>query len=204
MDETFDKTAIETVDLLEARLRGIEYATYGQQTLGKPEDKLTAAKRLASLEHTLHQLASKNPVVQDLLRLYARHPDLFQALKSDEVPTLLDTSSILSIVLACAPSYPSTASQLTSITDTPIPSAEQSLKFIELIPRIAKVEAIQASQKAEIARLRERTANLLLKYRKHVVDGNQGWANLDGRTREVEKGFKRRAALKKMDEGIFG
>jgi hypothetical protein len=70
MDSTFDKTATDTIDLLEARLRRIEYAVRGQvdeATLS--ENKTSAAKRLADLEHSLHQLASKSRVIQDLLRL---------------------------------------------------------------------------------------------------------------------------------------
>jgi hypothetical protein len=70
MENTFDKTAIETIDLLEARLRGIEFALHGQvDRASTTTDKASAAKRLADLEHSLHQLASKSKVVQDLLRL---------------------------------------------------------------------------------------------------------------------------------------
>ena len=69
MDNTFDKTAVETIDLLEARLRRIEYAVCGQTDIIDASTKDTAAKRLAQLEHSLHQLASKSDVVQDLLRL---------------------------------------------------------------------------------------------------------------------------------------
>jgi hypothetical protein len=70
MENTFDKTAVETIDLLEARLRRIEYAICGQvdkSTLSS--NKTSVAQRLAALEHSLHQLALKSRVVQDLLRL---------------------------------------------------------------------------------------------------------------------------------------
>jgi hypothetical protein len=70
MDNTFDKIAVETIDLLEARLKRIEYAVCGhveEPTLSS--GKAPAVKRLADLEHSLHQLASKSRVVQDLLRL---------------------------------------------------------------------------------------------------------------------------------------
>lgn len=70
MESTFDKTAIETIDLLEARLRRIEYAVCGQVDEAlMSSDKGSAAQRLQNLEHSLHQLASKSRVVQDLLRL---------------------------------------------------------------------------------------------------------------------------------------
>jgi hypothetical protein len=70
MENTFDKTAIETIDLLEARLKRIEFAIRG--TVDEPPSTAnspSAAKRLEDLEHSLHQLASKSKDVQDLLRL---------------------------------------------------------------------------------------------------------------------------------------
>jgi hypothetical protein len=70
MENTFDKTAVETIDLLEARLRRIEYAVCGQvNESALSGNKTSAARRLAALEHSLHQLASKSRVVQELLRL---------------------------------------------------------------------------------------------------------------------------------------
>jgi hypothetical protein len=70
MENTFDKTAVETIDLLEARLRRIEYAVCGQVDESVLlSNKNSATQRLATLEHSLHQLASKSRVVQDLLRL---------------------------------------------------------------------------------------------------------------------------------------
>ena len=70
MENTFDKTAVETIELLEARLRRIEYAVCGQvneATLSR--SKQTVSERLGELERSLHQLASKSKVVQELLRL---------------------------------------------------------------------------------------------------------------------------------------
>ena len=71
MDNTFDKTALETIDLLEARLKRIEYAVCGhvdEATISNGEEN-NAAKRLGELEHSLHQLAMRSRVVQDLLQL---------------------------------------------------------------------------------------------------------------------------------------
>lgn len=70
MNNTFDKTAIETIDLLEARLRRIEFATCGQvKDAPVGNGQPSAMQRLGKLESSLHQLASKSRVVQDLLRL---------------------------------------------------------------------------------------------------------------------------------------
>ncbi|KAL3418951.1 nuclear distribution protein [Phlyctema vagabunda] len=203
MDLPLDKTATETIDLLEARLRRIEYALRGGQSVEDPlpskED--SATKRLQDLEHTLHELASRSRVIQDLLRLRdARYPDLFQAVSSKEVPTSLDAASILSIVLASASSYPSTASRLTSITDMPIPSADSSAQLIELQPRIAKVEVLQRAQQADIAELRQRTAATLQRwYALDVLGAGDGWAELEGRVEAVEQRVRRATLAQKLD-----
>ena len=69
MDNPFDKTAVETIDLLEARLRRIEYALRGHQVEVTTTTSESAAKRLEKLEYSLHHLASRSKVVQDLLQL---------------------------------------------------------------------------------------------------------------------------------------
>jgi hypothetical protein len=220
MENTFDKTAVETIDLLEARLRRIEYAICGEVDEATiSTNNQSASKRLAELEHALNQLASKSRVVQDLLKLReylrmlgrthyrlftdARHPDLFQSLHSDDLPTTLDTASILSIVLASASSYPSTASRLTSIRDVPIPPAELSAQLINLQPRIAKVEALQASQNADITELRERSAAVIQRwYTKDVLGAGEIWAELEGRVAVVEQKIRRAALAKRLDDNM--
>lgn len=219
MDNTFDKTATETIDALEARLRRIEYAICGQvnetsASIGKPP----VAQRLASLEHALHQLASKSRVIQDLLRIRlllrpnvphnltfadSRYPDLFQSLNADELPTTLDTESILAIVMASASSYPSTASRLTSILDLPIPSTKLSTQLIELQPRIAKVESIQAAQNAYLAELRERSAALIQRwYTMDVLRAGDSWADLEGRVQQAEQQLRRISLARREDDGL--
>jgi predicted hydrocarbon binding protein len=70
MDHSFDQASNETIDLLEARLRRIEYAVCGEASSKTSEQAgHTISDRLAELEHSLHQLAAKSKVVQDLLKL---------------------------------------------------------------------------------------------------------------------------------------
>lgn len=133
--------------------------------------------------------------------LDARYPDLFQSIKTDDLPTALDTSSILSIILASASSYPATASRLTSILDVPIPPAEQSARLIELVPRIAKLEAIQAAQHADIAALRGRSAAVIQRwYTVDVLQAGDSWAELEGRVERMEQKVRRAALAKRQDE----
>lgn len=72
MENSFDKTATETIDLLEARLRRIEFVLSGKDgssTTTSDVNTTSAVQRLADLEHSLHQLASKSRVAQDILTL---------------------------------------------------------------------------------------------------------------------------------------
>jgi len=69
MDKDLDSTAIQTIDLLEARLRRIEYVLHGQRETAYPDGSKSAIQRLRDLEHVLGQLIAKSKVVQDLLKL---------------------------------------------------------------------------------------------------------------------------------------
>lgn len=129
---------------------------------------------------------------------------MFQSISSDDLPTTLDTASILSIVLASASSYPTTASRLTSILDVPIPPAELSAQLIDLVPRIAKVEALQASQAVDIAELRERSAAAIQRwYTMDILRMGDNWADLEGRVEGVEQKVRRAALAKRLDDDMI-
>ncbi|KAB8295851.1 hypothetical protein EYC80_008673 [Monilinia laxa] len=206
MDNTFDKTASETIDLLAARLRRIEHAVCGHidtTSITTSDVSISAYERLADLEHVLHGLASKSRVIQDLLKLHAKYPDLFQSIDPDQLPTTLDTSAILSIILASASSYPSTASRLTSVLDMPIPSAELSAQLIDLQPRIAKIEALQMSQNAELSALRQRTAAVLQRwYTVDVLRAGESWAELEERVQQVEQKVRKATLIKRLNDDL--
>ena len=78
-----------------------------------------------------------------------------------------------------------------------------SAELINLQPRIAKVEAIQASQDAEIRELRERSAVVVESwYRRDVIGAGEKWAQLEGRVEAVEQRVRRVERVRKMDEEV--
>ncbi|KAK0126971.1 hypothetical protein ONS96_006534 [Cadophora gregata f. sp. sojae] len=204
MENTFDQTATETIDLLEARLRRIEFAISGQvESTSSSNNAIPATQRLAALEHSLHQLASKSRVIQELLKLHSKYPDLFQAPNTQDIPTTLDTTTLLSIVMASASAYPSTSSRLTSIMDVPVPPAELSTQLIDLQPRIAKVEALQAAHNTDIAKLRERSAAVIHRwYTADILGAGDKWADVEGRVERVEQRVRRVALAKRADDAM--
>ncbi|RDW62126.1 hypothetical protein BP6252_11559 [Coleophoma cylindrospora] len=207
MEREIDQTAVHTIELLEARLRRIEHAVIGghgmEDGAGLKSTQAPATQRITDLERMLHELAAKSRVVQDLLSLHANHPDLFQSIGAAELPTTLDSSSLLSIVLASASAYPTTASRLTSISDLPIPAASLSAQLVELQPRVAKIEALQMDQAADMAELRMRTAAVLQRwYAVDVLGAGDSWAELEDRVDWVEQRVRQVALTKDIDKNM--
>jgi hypothetical protein len=65
-----DKTASDTIELLEARLQRIGYVITGHDSKSIVEDgRKSANGLLRDLEHGLSQLTARSRVIQDLLRL---------------------------------------------------------------------------------------------------------------------------------------
>jgi len=107
-------------------------------------------------------------------------------------------------VTASASSYPSTASRLTSIRDVPIPPAELSAQLIDLQPRIAKVEALQAAQNSDIAELRARSAAVIQRwYTLDILQAGESWAELESRVEQVEQKVRRTALTKRLDDDMI-
>lgn len=77
MDKTLEDTAGDTIELLEARLKRIEYVLKGQlDDKIKTTDSRPAFQKLNDLEQALNKLAAKSRVVQDVLNLRMFNPAL--------------------------------------------------------------------------------------------------------------------------------
>jgi len=198
MVDTEEATAADTIDLLETRLRRLEYALSGNtpwtgdSAVDEQARGATITTRLAALETDLKKLSGRSGVVQDVLKLYARFPDLFQSIPPNEIPTTLTTANLASIVLSCASAYPETASRLNSLKDLPIPPASASTSLISLKPRLEVARQRQDEQAKEIAVLRARSAAVLERYYEiGLVGGGECWAEYDGRVEIVERAVRR-------------
>jgi len=198
MESSLDSAANGTIDLLEARLRRIEYVVRGHlDNTSDLDSQKPVTTRLAKLEASLYRLKSSSRVIQELLKLHTKHADLFHATPSDGAPKIMDTQAIFSTVLACASSYHLTASQLTSILDLPLPTAGSSTLLIDLQPRIAKVETLQQSQARDIAVLKQRTSALLQRwYAIDILCTGEYWADVEGKVELMEQQVRRAMATR--------
>jgi hypothetical protein len=105
--------------------------------------------------------------------------------------------------MASASAYSSTASRLTSILDVPVPPAELSAQLIDLQPRIAKLEALQAAQNVDIAELRERSAAVIQRwYTVDILRAGESWAELEGRVEQIEQRLRRAGLAKRLDDDM--
>ena len=78
MEDTFDKTASDTINYLETRLRRIEFVLNGSSDSNEHVEKRNAGEgsvteRLAVLEGTLNRLYSKSTVAKEILDLRKLH-----------------------------------------------------------------------------------------------------------------------------------
>jgi hypothetical protein len=69
MDMSFDSPTNQITDLLEGRLRRIEYVMTGQSIDIQNEHSTTVMKRLRNLELDLDRILAKSKASQELLKL---------------------------------------------------------------------------------------------------------------------------------------
>jgi hypothetical protein len=216
-DTSNEASALATLNMLEERLHRLEFLLHGSSNaVGIPDPAParatqddTVSTRLAGLESGLHRLSSKHGLVKDILDMRenpgrinptivlilcedARYRDIFLPAANPRPPSTLDGSTIQSIVLAHASSFPETLSRLTSVRDLPIPPASASADLVALQPRLEKVQEVQRSQIREVAELRARSARLLERWLEvGVVGQGEVWAEWEERVRAVERGVRR-------------
>lgn len=107
-------------------------------------------------------------------------------------PDDLPAAALAQMVLASSTLYPSTASSLTSIEDTPIPDPSMSANLVTLLPRMRAIEATQKAQSAEIADLRRRSEQIVRSYYEQSVVGyGSRLAGVEKRVEKVERGIRR-------------
>ncbi|DAA77218.1 TPA_exp: Uncharacterized protein A8136_6478 [Trichophyton benhamiae CBS 112371] len=202
-------TAADTLELLETRLRRIEFLLTGQTNwAGEPEQaseppasvRETVSARLAELEHGLRRLSARVPAVQDVLKLYSRYPDLFQSASTHTPPATMTPATLASIVLSYATAFPETASRLSSLQDLPIPPASASTALVELQPRIDRALETQRRQAEEIAELRVQSTLLMKRWVEvGVVGGGEVWGEWEERMKMVERGVRREEKARERD-----
>ncbi|OTA33228.1 hypothetical protein BTJ68_07080 [Hortaea werneckii EXF-2000] len=120
-----EKTAADTLALLEERIRRIDHLLHGHATLPsslheKDQDPefppASATARLRKLECSLNSLLDRSPAAQQAVALQKSHPQLFSS--HPTTPNDLPTSTLATLVLAHNHLYTQLSTQLTQLQST--------------------------------------------------------------------------------------
>ncbi|KAH8201833.1 hypothetical protein TruAng_004007 [Truncatella angustata] len=197
-DETryLDDTTIQTLSYLESRLMRIEHILYGHAA---HSSNIDALPNVQNLEHRFAQLTQRFRTYGELLDISNRnsqdnaHPNLFSAPSTDAVaPPELSTAALAQMVLASSSLFPSTASALNAISDTPVADPALSANVISLLPRMRAVEATQKAQAAEVAELKRQSELLIRRwYEQGVVGYGDFVADTEKRLGRAERAIRR-------------
>lgn len=197
--------ASQTLNLLEERLRRIEYAVngYNEQTQNDAErQERSATARLRTLERTLQTLALKSPATADILLLQAQQPGIFHTSADASARPILGSSSLAALVLAHAQLYHTTALQTRQLQEQHVPDPAGATKLAVLEPRLKKAAAKEAELAREVGELRERSARAVEEwYEGGVLHMGEQWAEWEERLRDSEIVVRRAEARRKREEG---
>ncbi|KAI1343492.1 hypothetical protein F5Y15DRAFT_370224 [Xylariaceae sp. FL0016] len=189
LDNTLDETTLTTISMLEDRISRLENLLYGHS---ETVSEVPAVRSLQELERRFSKLLQRLRIYADLLKLYKSHPTLFQPPPPTQPPPDLSPESLRALVLAAAPSFPSTASALTSVADTPVPDAALSASLTTLLPRMKGVEATQLAQAAEVADLRAQSEEVVRQWYAFDVAGYAEYVGLvEDRIERVDHAVRR-------------
>ncbi|KAI1823758.1 hypothetical protein F4861DRAFT_307663 [Xylaria intraflava] len=189
MESTIDDTTLSTISLLEGRLLRLEHLLYGSSV---PQSTTSAIRSLQELEHRFSKLVQHIRVYGELLKLYKSNPTLFQSPPASQPPPDLSPEALRAIIISAAPSYPTTASALTAICDTPVPDPAHSAALATLLPRMKGIEATQLAQAAKIAELRARSEIVVRQWYEHdVMRYSDFVAGVEGRIGRLERTVRR-------------
>lgn len=216
MDD-YDEAVLFTYSLLETRLARLEYLLSGPkpQHEGRPQ---TIPERIHAIEQSLQQLAGKTALLDNVnelctspkspatqmplltLPIVTKHKDVLIPTSSTTASPPLSISQKSALVVERAPAFATTASQLTSLSDSTIPSTDGFVKLAQLRPRIAEAETRQLQQALKIAELRRRSGLLVQRDKQTLgVGGGRAWAGcqerLVGAYRKLQREEGKRAEM---------
>jgi hypothetical protein len=201
-----------SLDLLEVRLRRLEFLLSGSSNLDGVPNGVVRAQRsedtlpeqLRSLQASLDQLRKGDGVAGEMIRdveaIQAKYPELFGR---QHVP-IEETSTQASVVLSNATLYPETASRLSSLQSLQIPPAESSAMLVGLARDIESCQQEQNKLDDQVQELRQRSARCLEWWVKTGVVGMGNlWEDWEDRMIQLERQVSRFERQRKDEEGYL-
>ena len=130
-----------------------------------------------------------------------QHPNLWDEPSDGEYGPEVADAALTALVLAHTPSYHTTAAQLTSLNDLPVPDSSSLATLLTLEPRLQKVAQRQEQQERTIAELREQSVAVVGRwYELGIVAMDDCWSEWEARLMDTERNVRRAEARKKREE----
>ncbi|KAK3641581.1 hypothetical protein LTR56_011182 [Elasticomyces elasticus] len=195
------RTAADTLALLEDRLRRVNYVLNGDSETNEQQPTSSATARLRALERSLAQLRNQSPAVAEVLALQKARPAVFNP-SAAETPSI-PANQLTALILAHSQLYTSVSGSLTQLQSTQLPDSAVLVKLVDLGPRMERVLARQEQQAREVSELRARSARVVEQWLEVGMLGmSERWAEWEERLKDVEVVVRRREGVRKREEGV--
>lgn len=130
-----------------------------------------------------------------------QHPDLWDEPTTSEGSDQAPDPALAALVLAHMPSYHTTAAQLTSLNDLPVPDASSSASLLSLEPRIQRAMERQEQQAKVIADMRQASLGLIGRwYEVGIVAMGDCWNEWEAHLMDAERTVRQAEARKRREE----
>lgn len=134
-------------------------------------------------------------------RLDKQYPTLWQDDSDSDASDDLTGLPLAALVLAHTPSYHTTAAQLTSLNDLPVPDSSFPAALIAQEPRIQRARERQEIQAQKIAHLRQQSVAFIGRwYELGMVAMGDCWGEWEARLLDTERTVRRAEATKRRED----
>lgn len=220
MDSNQSRLARQTLSLLEERLNKLQLLIHGTESddssARDTSPATTVTVRLQAVDKALNKLEQESTSIKELLRLreccssYLLVFKLNQYLDKNQ-RTDLDIvdkhrvdqgheSVAAALVLSHTSQFQSTASQLRSVQDAPVPDSSSSTHVIAQVPRMKQALARAERQEQQMSELRAQSAAIISRWHQVGVLGvGELVSEWDDRLMDAERSIRQAQARRKRE-----
>ncbi|TKX20799.1 hypothetical protein C1H76_7187 [Elsinoe australis] len=203
MDSNHSRLARQTLSLLEERLKKLQLLIHGTESddssARDTSPATTVTVRLQAVDKALNKLEQESTSIKELLRLHKNQRadlDIVDEHRVDQD----DESVAAALVLSHTSQFQSTASQLRSVQDAPVPDSSSSTHVIAQVPRMKQALARAERQEQQMSELRAQSAAIISRWHQVGVLGvGELVSEWDDRLRDAERSIRQAQARRKRE-----